>query len=345
MIYRAKAPLRIGLAGGGTDVSPYADDYGGAILNATVSLFATASITLHDSPNIVLDSRDLGERVELPVARELPIDGTLDLLKGVYNRVVRDFGLEPRGFTLTTEVDAPKGSGMGTSSTVTVAVLGAFAQWLNLPLGEYDVARLAYDIERVDLGMSGGRQDQYAATFGGFNYMEFYAEEKVIVNPLRVRRSYQKELEHNLLLYYTGTTRLSAKIIDQQVAAFAKTSPEATESDSIAAAHALKEQAVRMKEALLTGRLDEIGPLLDFGWQAKKRLAAGVTNAVIDEVYAAALGAGATGGKISGAGGGGFMTLYCPGGTRHAVVAALHAFGGAVRPFVFVGEGMVGWGR
>jgi len=340
MLYRAKAPLRIGLAGGGTDVSPYADLHGGAILNATVSLFATASIEPRDDNRILLDSRDLGECVELDVLDTLPINGQLDLLKGVYNRVVADYGLKPQGFTLTTEVDAPKGSGMGTSSTVTVAVLGAFAQWLNLPLGEYDVARLAYDIERIDLGMSGGRQDQYAATFGGFNYMEFYADEKVIVNPLRVRRSYQKELEHNLLLYYTGTSRLSAAIIDRQQEAFAKTGPA---NASIEAAHALKQQAVRMKEALLTGNLNAIGPLLDFGWQHKKRMAAGITNPVIDELYSAALNAGASGGKISGAGGGGFMTFYCPGSSRHSVAEVLRGYGGDVRPFVFVDEGMVGW--
>ena len=340
MIYRAKSPLRIGLAGGGTDVSPYADEHGGAILNATVSLFATASIRPRADGLIRLDSRDLGETVELDAAEQLRIDGRLDLLKGVYNRVVRDYGLTPRGFDLVTEVDAPKGSGMGTSSTVTVTVLGAFAEWLGLPLGEYDVARLAYEIERVDLGMSGGRQDQYAATFGGFNYMEFYDDEKVIVNPLRVRRSYQKELEHNLVLYYTGTSRLSAKIIDRQQAAFARTGPA---NASVEAAHALKQQAVRMKEAVLTGKLDEIGPLLDFGWQHKKRMAAGITNPVIDELYTAALSAGATGGKISGAGGGGFMTFYCPGDSRHRVVETLNGFGGAVRPFVFAEEGMVSW--
>ena len=340
MIYRAKSPLRLGLAGGGTDVSPYADHHGGAILNATVSLFATATIEPRTDGLIVLDSRDLGETVTLAAVPHLAIDGKLDLLKGVYNRVVRDYDLRPQGFTLTTEVDAPKGSGMGTSSTVTVTVLGAFAEWLKLPLGEYDVARLAYDIERVDLQMSGGRQDQYAATFGGFNFMEFYAEEKVIVNPLRVRRSSQKELEHNLLLYYTGTTRLSAKIIEQQTAAFAKTGGA---NASIEAAHALKEQAYAMKEALLMGKLDEIGKLLDFGWQNKKRMAAGISNAVIDELYEVALAAGATGGKISGAGGGGFMTFYCPGNSRHRVAEALAPFGGEVRPYIFVGEGMVSW--
>lgn len=340
MIYRAKSPLRIGLAGGGTDVSPYADQHGGAILNATVSLFATASIEPRSDGKIVLDSRDLNERLELDVAEVLPIDGRLDLLKGVYNRFVRDFGLRPQGFTLITEVDAPKGSGMGTSSTVTVTVLGAFAEWLKVPLGEYDVARLAYEIERVDLGMSGGRQDQYAATFGGFNFMEFYADEKVIVNPLRIKQSTQFELNHNLLLYYTGTTRLSAKIIDQQTAAFAKT-PDGNKS--LEAAHALKEQAIRMKEALLMGQLKEVGELLDFGWQNKKRMAEGISNPLIDELYGAALSAGATGGKISGAGGGGFMTFYCPDNTRHTVTKKLNEYGGEIRPFNFVLEGMISW--
>lgn len=341
MIYRAKAPLRIGLAGGGTDVSPYADLHGGAILNATVSLFATASLQPRDDDRVALDSRDLDERAELPLAPELDTDGDLTLLKGVYNRVVRDYGPVPSGFSLTTEVDAPEGSGMGTSSTVTVAVLAAFAEWLRLPLGEYDLARLAYDIERVDLGMSGGRQDQYAATFGGVNFMEFSRDDKVIVNPLRVRRSYVKELEHNLILYYTGTSRLSATIIDQQVASF--TAESAGAGESIEAAHALKQQAVDMKEAILTGRLDAVGPLLDVGWYHKKRMARGITNAVIDELYDAAIAAGATGGKISGAGGGGFMTFYCPGNTRHAVAAALREFGGEIRAFTFVGEGVAAW--
>ena len=337
-LYRAKAPLRIGLAGGGTDVSPYADDFGGAILNATVGLFATATLEPRDDGRVVLDSRDLGERDAFALAGELPLDGRLDLLKGVYNRVVRDRGPMPAGFTLTTEVDAPKGSGLGTSSTLTVAVVAAFAEWLALPLGEYDLARLAYAIEREDLGMSGGRQDHYAATFGGVNFMEFSAGDKVIVNPLRVRRELLAELEHNLLLYYTGTSRLSAAIIDRQVAAFA-----ASEAESLAAAHALKRQAVDMKEALLTGRLADIGPLLDFGWRHKKRMAPGITSAAIDELYAAALAAGATGGKISGAGGGGFLTVYCPGTTRHAVAEALAGFGGEVRPFTFAAEGVVGW--
>jgi len=216
MIYRSKAPLRIGLAGGGTDVSPYADLYHGAVLNATLSLFAYASIEpLHES-HIELYAADRGQHISLSCVAEHPADGELQLLKGVYNRIVKDFTRQPLSFRLTTYVDAPPGSGLGTSSTLVVAIVGAFAEWLKLPLGEYDIARLAYEIERHDLGMAGGRQDQYAATFGGVNFMEFYADEKVIVNPLRIRQHYLDELENNLLLYHTATSRLSSIIIEEQ---------------------------------------------------------------------------------------------------------------------------------
>jgi len=338
MIIRSKAPLRLGLAGGGTDVSPYSDLYGGSILNATVSLYASATIEPSDDEKIILDARDLGEYQELESSEELVIDGQLDLLKGVYNRVIKDYNLEPLSFKLTTYVDAPKGSGMGTSSTITVAILGAFVEWLNLPLGEYDIAHLAYQIERVDLAMAGGKQDQYAATFGGVNFMEFYADNKVIVNPLRIRRTYLSELEFNLLLFYTGTSRLSAKIIEKQADSFSN-----KKNDSLEAAHKVKQQAIMMKEALLTGQLDNIGEILDFGWQNKKKMAPGISNEIIDEIYSTARKAGATGGKISGAGGGGFMTLYCPKNTRYDVMDALEKFGGAFKRYTFTEQGVSTW--
>lgn len=337
MIIRAKAPLRIGLAGGGTDVSPYSDIHGGAILNATVSYYASTTIEPRTDGKIVFHARDLGESIELETAKELPIDGKLDLMKGVYNRIVKDYSNQPLSFTLTTYSDVPKGSGMGGSSTITVSMLGAFAEWLRLPLGEYDIAKLAYDIERVDLQMAGGKQDQYAATFGGFNFMEFYAD-KVIVNPLRIRQEYLNELEFNMILYYTGTSRLSARIIEKQAKEF-----KGKSNKSIEAAHKLKEQAIRMKEAILTGRLNEIGEILDFGWHFKKQMAPGISNEVIDEIYAAAKKAGATGGKISGAGGGGFMMFYCPKNTRYNVIETLEGFGGDVRKFSFTSQGMNSW--
>lgn len=338
MVIRAKAPLRIGLAGGGTDVSPYSDLHGGAILNATVSLYAYATIEPLDTGEIILESIDLNERQTLTASSNLPIDGKLELLKGVYNRVIQQFDKPSCSFRLTTYVDVPKGSGMGTSSTVTVAILGAFAEWLNLPLGEYDIAKLAYEIERIDLGMAGGKQDQYAATFGGFNFMEFYADNKVIVNPLRIKQAYIDELEYNLLLYYTGTSRLSAKIIEKQAKGF-----KGKKSKSVEAAHLVKQQAFLMKEALLTGQFNEMGKLLDFGWQNKKKMAPGISNEVIDDLYTTALNAGATGGKISGAGGGGFMTIFCPDNTRFQVRQALDSYGGVFYPFKFAKQGLTTW--
>jgi D-glycero-alpha-D-manno-heptose-7-phosphate kinase len=340
MIIRSKAPLRIGLAGGGTDVSPYSDLYGGAILNATISLYAHATIEPLAENEIVIHSVDNKQVLQYGLEDQLPIDGQLDLAKGIYNRIVRDYGRVPSGFRLTTQVDAPAGSGLGTSSTLVVAILGAFAEWMNLPLGEYDAAHLSYQIEREDLLMAGGKQDQYAATFGGVNFMEFYSGDKVIVNPLRIRPEYLHELEHNLLLFYTATSRNSATIIAAQ-----RKNVHDQKANSIEAMHHLKEQARMMKEALLKGNIDEIGHILDFGFRHKKEMASGISNPLIDDIYNTALKAGATGGKISGAGGGGFMTFYCPGTQRYAVTEALQQFGGRFHPYRFVEQGLFTWSK
>ncbi len=338
MIYRSKAPLRIGLAGGGTDVSPYCDIYGGAILNATISLYAYASIEPLEGKEITFEAIDRSERVSYPVAAELPVDNQLDLATGVYNRLVRQYGPMPSAFHLTTFVDAPAGSGLGTSSTLVVAIIGAFAEWLRLPLGEYDIAHLAYEIEREDLRMAGGKQDQYAATFGGVNYMEFYEEGRVIVNPLRIKPQYLNELENNLLLYFTATSRKSADIIEVQ-----SKNVVDKNAQSIEAMHQLKEQSRMMKEALLRGKVHDIGAILDYGFRFKKQMAAGISNDRMDAIYESALKAGATGGKISGAGGGGFMMFYCPDNTRYAVQDALKHLEGEFKSFQFTERGLFTW--
>jgi len=338
MIIRSRAPLRLGLAGGGTDVSPYSDLYGGAVLNATVNMYAYATIEPRNDEKIILNSIDRNLRLEFKADKSLPIDGNLDLLKGVYNRIVKDYVKQPLSFELTTYVDVPPGSGLGSSSTLVVAVIGAFAEWLNLPLGEYDIAHLSFEIERKDLGMAGGKQDQYATTFGGFNFMEFYDSDRVIVNPLRIKPEIINELQFTILLYYTGTSRLSSRIIEAQIEGV-KTKKE----KPVEAMHKLKEQAILMKEAILKGKLNEIGYILDYGWQHKKQMAEGITNPLIDEIYNTAKKAGATGGKISGAGGGGFMMFYCPGNTRYKVVEALQKFGGEFRRFQFTKYGLETW--
>lgn len=338
MIYRSKAPLRIGLAGGGTDVSPYSDLYGGAILNATISLYANANIQPISENAIILQALDKKEELRFDWAHQLPLDGNLDLLKGVYNRIQQKFSLPLTGFRLSTFVDAPAGSGLGTSSTLVVAIIGAFAEMLRLPLGDYDIAHLAYEIEREDLNMAGGRQDQYAATFGGVNFMEFLKNDKVIVNPLRIKQQYLFELENNLLLYFTSTSRDSAKIIEKQ-----SRNVLDKKEKSIDAMHQLKQQSQMMKEALLKGRLHEIGEILDFGFQQKRQMAEGISNPLMEEIYESAKRAGATGGKISGAGGGGFMIFYCPDISKYKVMESLDKFGGYFKEYQFTNHGLTTW--
>lgn len=338
MIYRSKAPLRIGLAGGGTDVSPYSDQFGGAILNATVSLSAYATLEPIEEDKIILRALDRNESETHELLQRLPINGTLDLLKGVYNRIQQDYNFPLSGFILSTFVDAPAGSGLGTSSTLVVAILGVFVEKYKLPLSDYEIAQYAYSIERVDLQLAGGKQDQYAATFGGVNFMEFYKGDKVIVNPLRIKPHYLHELENNLVLYFTATSRESATIIKEQVKNVTNNNEK-----SIEAMHQLKEQAKMMKEALLQGKLNDIGEILDYGFQQKRLMAANISNQSIESIYDVAKAFGATGGKISGAGGGGFMIFYCPNNTRYAVINALNNFGGAIKKYQFTKYGLTTW--
>ena len=337
MIIRSKAPLRIGLAGGGSDVSPYSDLYGGAILNATIDQYAYATLEPTEDSMVVFHAVDKGITISFPSGDKIPIDKELPLHCGIYNRIVSQFTGYPLSFRLTTHVDAPPGSGLGSSSTLVTAIVGAFAEWLKLPFGEYDIARLAYEIERLDLMQAGGKQDQYAATFGGINFMEFSGD-KVIVNPLRIRHRITDELAHNLVLYYTETSRLSSKIIETQTQ-----NVKENNRQSIEAMHKLKEQAVRMKEALLKGEIDKIGAILDFGWKYKKKMANGITNSLLDDIYSVAMEAGSTGGKVSGAGGGGFMFFYCPGVNRYQVIDALKRFGGQAKRYEFTDEGLKTW--
>lgn len=335
MIIRSRAPLRIGLAGGGTDVSPYADTYGGSILNATINMHAYASIQPLDNGKIEMEAFDLSICEEYDSVELLETSSKLALLNGVYNRIVKDFTHKALSFRLSTSVDAPPGSGLGSSSTLVVAIIGAFVEWLKLPLGEYDIAHLAYEIERVDLKLAGGRQDQYAATFGGFNFMEFYKDDKVIVNPLRIKRKYAAELEHNLVLFYTGTSRESASIIEKQTANIVSHN-----SNALEATHRLKEQSIRMKEALLTGNVGSFGEILHYGWESKKQMASGISNPEIDAIYTLAMQHGATGGKISGAGGGGFFFFYAPNNAKHELIDAMAKHDIKVQKYLFTQQGL-----
>ena len=318
MIIRSKAPLRLGLAGGGTDIADYYNRFGGYVLNATVDMYAFCTIEPNEYGKIEFLAADLNKNEEFRSENVLPVSGSLPLHTGIYNRIVSDFINKPLSFKMTTYSDAPAGSGLGSSSTMVVAVIKAFVEWLNLPLGEYDIAALAYKIEREDIGLAGGRQDQYAATFGGFNFMEFYENDRVIVNPLRLKRWIRNEIEASLVLLYTGVSRESANIISEQIQHTQK-----GDSKNIESMHEMKKQAVFMKEALLKGDFKGFSNCLLQGWLAKKNAASSISNSFLDDLYQYALDNGAQSAKISGAGGGGFMMIYCNPCKKVSLIRAL----------------------
>ena len=336
MVIRSKAPLRLGLAGGGSDVSPYSDLYGGLILNATINLSAYGTIETQEGKTVRIDAYDADCHMDCPLTASLA--EAPDLIRGVYQRIVKDFGPVPGAFRITTDNDAPAGSGLGTSSTMVVCILKCFAEWMNLPLGDYETARLAYEIERKDLALAGGKQDQYAAAFGGFNYMEFLQNDIVIVNPLKIKGWIVDELESSMVLYYTGRSRSSAAIITEQ-----QQNTSSGNVVAIEAMHRIRQSSTDMKLALLKGDMDEFGRILGRAWEDKKKMAGAITNPMIQEAFDTAMAAGAVAGKVSGAGGGGFIMLMVPPTRKMAVVRALEGLPGKVVPFQFTERGAHAW--
>jgi D-glycero-alpha-D-manno-heptose-7-phosphate kinase len=333
-LIRAKAPLRISFAGGGTDVPPFPEREGGLVLNATINRYAYGTLRPRADGQVCIESLDFGMSATYDTDQGLPFDGKLDLAKAAIQKVGASDG---RGLELFLHSNAPPGSGLGSSSTMMVALIGLLKDFRNLPLTDYEIAELAYVIEREDLGLKGGVQDQYAATFGGFNFLELWGD-RVVVNPLRISDDAMLELEHNLLLCYTGQTRRSDRIIDDQTTRFEK-----SEEDALEGLRLQKELAVEMKNALLQRQLSAFGDLLDHAWEAKKRMSPRITNSVIDEMYATARAHGALGGKVTGAGGGGYMLLYCDYRTKHKVADALIELGASVEEIAFESRGLRTW--
>ncbi|MEZ5946317.1 MAG: hypothetical protein R3C13_01510 [Hyphomonas sp.] len=338
-LVRARAPLRLGFGGGGTDVSPYCDEFGGYVLNATINMFANVTISRRTDDQVRLVLAESETVWQGPAVPQLNTDGPHKLLAGVYNRFVRDYnGGEPISLTIVTYADSPPGAGLGSSSGLVVALTEAMRYLLNVPLSRYEIARLAYEIERIDLGLAGGRQDQYAAAFGGVNFMEFYGGERTLMNPLRLESPVQHELESSLVLYFTGVSRESAHIIEQQSDNMRKHNKV-----SIDALHALKAGATEMKEALLLGQFDRFADVLNQSWEEKKRTAGGISTGDIDKVYSAARKAGAKGGKVSGAGGGGFMMFLCDPARREELMRCLRIFGGLATTSQLTFQGVEAW--
>ncbi len=334
-IFRARAPLRISFGGGGTDVKPYCDERGGAVLNATINRYAHATV-VPGGETFEVRSLDYDAVVSYGIRDPFVYDGQLDLVKAVLDAFRRESHFD-EGLAISLHNDAPPGSGLGSSSAITVAIVRAIALFLRVPMDGYQIAELAYRVEREDVGIEGGKQDHYAAAFGGFNFIEFKCDDTVVV-PLRLRRETLFELESSMVFAYVGGQHFSGKLIERQIANY-----QGGVSDAINAMDALKDLAYEMKRTLLLGRLREFGDLLNIAWENKKRMATGITNPAIDEVYDAARKAGALGGKISGAGGGGYMFFLCEPSCLHKVQDALKAAGAQLVHFSFTEDGVSAW--
>lgn len=338
MKVRAKAPLRIGFAGGGSDVSPYCDEHGGAVLNATINLYARCFLEPATGNYVSFTAADIDVSETIDLGEGVEVGGRLLLHRAVYLRIMRDFnGGRYEPLELTTSCDAPPGSGLGSSSAVVVCMLVAYRHFFSLPLGEYDLARLAYEIEREDCGLAGGKQDQYAATFGGFNFMEFQRGDKVIINPLRIRRHVINELEASTILFFTGASRQSAEIIKDQVASITKGGP------SLEAMHHTVRFAYDFKASLLRGSIKEMAASLSASWRAKKLTSKSISNNHIQKLEKEVISIGATSIKLSGAGGGGFMIIFVEPELKFQVVQGLRNMDGEIINHQFTLEGAMSW--
>jgi D-glycero-alpha-D-manno-heptose-7-phosphate kinase len=331
-IIRAKSPLRISFAGGGTDIPRYYLEHGGAVLSTTISRYSNVSLYPSDRKEVRIRSMDVGTIVSYRVDEEPVFDGVLDLAKAAIRRMGADVGFELDVYT-----DAPRGSGLGGSSAVTAAILGAVREYTGAVLDAYEMSELNYSIERIDLGIAGGKQDQYATTFGGFNLIEF-DRDRVLVTPLRIARDILNELECHLMLCYTGQVRPSLGLVEGHIRDYVNGQPAI-----VSALQRSHEQVYSMVEALLHGRLERFAELLDESYRVKLSRAPEISNPRIDELYALARANGCLAGKLCGAGGGGYLLLYVPSERQHVVRAALEKTGGQIATFTFEDRGLQTW--
>jgi D-glycero-alpha-D-manno-heptose-7-phosphate kinase len=326
----ARAPLRLSFAGGGTDFPHYFRHHGGAVLSATIDRFAAASLGPRDDERVVLRSTDLGHRVEYHREDDPDFDGVLDLAKAAIVRI----GVH-RGVELQIGSDVPAGSGLGGSSALVTAVVGALAELAGRSFGPHDMARLCYDIERVDLAIAGGMQDQYSAAFGGFNVIEFRAS-GVEVTPVRIPDDALLALQEHLLLCYTGHVRKDLHLIDEQIRMYRE-----GREDTLLGMKGLHESAYAMRDALEAGEVERFGELLHDAYQSKKLMnPLVVQGAPVDVLYGRARSLGASGGKLCGAGGGGYLAIFCAPQRQADVRRGLEELGGRFTDFAFHPEGL-----
>jgi D-glycero-alpha-D-manno-heptose-7-phosphate kinase len=328
-IYKAKAPMRLGFFGGGTDVSPYPELYGGKVLNCTIDKYVRCMLRPTGRPGVTIRSLDLATITQSVTGREWT--GNLPLPEAVMNAHPEIDGVEIVMFS-----DVPPGSGLGSSSALVVALLKVLDTAFNLGFGLHELARLAYRIEREDLGISGGWQDQYAAAFGGMNVYHF-GQGDAIVEPVVADEAALLELESTLIIGFIGDRQmLTRNVVNDQVRRL-------QEGDTLRYHHETKAVVDEAVKLLRAHRIPDFGRLLHEAWEVKKAFSPHIATPAVDHVYAVAREHGAWGGKLSGAGGGGFMCFCCPFERRLELERALTEAGVRVRPFSFTRTGVHAW--
>ena len=328
IISKAKSPVRISFAGGGTDLTNYFKEEDGVVLNTTINKFSHAILQKRDDEKIVINSNDFKLKIEFENIHTIKYNGELDLIKAVLKLLNPEFGFE-----LTTYSDVPTGSGLGGSAVVLSAIIGAFNNFRINKLNSHDIAELAFQAERIELNLSGGWQDQYATVFGGFNFMEFTNDENII-NPLRISEEILNELEDSLVLCYSGINHNSSDIHDNQ---------KEKMNDEKEFAQIAKDIAHQMKSRLLKGQLDDFGELLHKAWEIKKNFSTKITTPFLDDIYNYALSNGAMGGKLLGAGGGGYFLFYVPTFKKLDLINTLENKGLKIDTFTFDNIGLRSW--
>jgi D-glycero-alpha-D-manno-heptose-7-phosphate kinase len=329
-LVRATAPLRISFVGGGTDFPHYFERHGGAVLSATIDRVVRVTITPRSDRQVRVRSLDLGHLVEYHLDEGPEYDGVMDLAKAAIERIGVAGGMD-----MAIGSEAPAGSGLGGSSALVTAVVGALAALDGRRITAHELARIAYAIERDDLRIAGGWQDQYAAAFGGCNLLEF-SSRRVAVTPVRADPGVMERLRANLLLCHTGGVRRDVGLIDTQISLYRQ-----GREDTILGMKQLHEMAYAMRDALEAGEPDRLGAMLREAFEAKKRMNPHIAeHTPIDAMLAAAQASGATGGKICGAGGGGYLMVYAVPEAQPAVRAALEGLGGRLSSFAFRAEGV-----
>lgn len=334
MIIRSRSPVRISFGGGGTDVPPYCNENGGCVVSATISKYAYSTMIPRLDREIHIESGNFLRTLRFNSLDDIVYNNDLDLLKAV----VKEMNENDKGVNIFMRSDVPPKSGLGGSAAAFSSLIGLFNHKQEKKMTNYEIAELAHRLEREELRIGGGRQDQYATVFGGINFIEF-SNGSVRVSPLKMKKDHVLELEKHLLLVYTGDRPTnSGDIINDQTKSYVKNDQNVRE-----ALDKTKELAIEMRFALLKGDLYDLGELLQRAWETKKKQSSLIANTRINDIYDMAIKYGALGGKITGAGGGGFMLLLCEPNKEHLIIDNLEKSGLKPMTFNFDMEGLQTW--